>query len=73
MQRHGFSYKKPAFIPGKADKEQQLKWLLEYEKLRREISEDETICFMDGVHPTHNVQPAYGWIKKDERKDPSDD
>ena len=24
---------------------------------------------MDGVHPTHNVQPAYGWIKKGVRKE----
>ena len=24
---------------------------------------------MDGVHPTHNIQPAYGWIKKGERKE----
>lgn len=24
---------------------------------------------MDGVHPTHNVQPAYGWIKKGIRKE----
>ena len=23
---------------------------------------------MDGVHPTHNVQPAYGWIQKGLRK-----
>jgi len=69
LQRHGFSYKKPALIPGKADKEQQQKWLIEYEKLRKELSEDETICFMDGVHPTHNAQPAYGWIKKGERKE----
>ena len=69
LKRHGFSYKKPALIPGKADKEQQLQWLLKYEKLRKELSEDETICFMDGVHPTHNVQPAYGWIKKGERKE----
>ena len=33
------------------------------------LTEGETICFMDGVHPTHNVQPAYGWIKKGERKE----
>jgi len=26
-------------------------------------------CFMDGVHPTHNVQSAYGWIKKGVRKE----
>ncbi|WP_231909318.1 helix-turn-helix domain-containing protein [Candidatus Protochlamydia naegleriophila] len=64
LQRHGFSYKKPAVVPGKANKEQQEKWLVEYNKLRQELPPDETICFIDGVHPTHNVQPAYGWIKK---------
>jgi hypothetical protein len=24
---------------------------------------------MDGVHPTHNVQAAYSWIKKGDRKE----
>jgi len=24
---------------------------------------------MDGVHPTHNVMPSYGWIKKGEDKE----
>lgn len=62
-------YKKPAVIPGKADKEQQQKWLDEYEILRQKLSENETICFIDGVHPTHNVQPAYGWIQKGVRKE----
>jgi transposase len=69
LQRHGFSYKKPAIVPGKANKEQQQQWLSEYEKLRKDLSGDETICFLDGVHPTHNVQPAYGWIKKGIRKE----
>ena len=69
LQRHGFAYKKPAVVPGKADQEQQKKWLTEYEKLRQGLSSDETICFIDGVHPTHNVQPAYGWIKKGIRKE----
>ena len=69
LQRHGFSYKKPAIVPGKANKEQQRAWLAEYEKLRQGLSGDETICFIDGVHPTHNVQPAYGWIKKGVRKE----
>ena len=69
LQRHGFSYKKPAVVPGKANKEQQQKWLADYEKLRRGLPGDETICFIDGVHPTHNVQPAYGWIKKGVRKE----
>jgi transposase len=69
LQRHGFSYKKPAVVPGKANKQQQQEWLAAYEKLRQGLSGDETICFIDGVHPTHNVQPAYGWIKKGVRKE----
>lgn len=69
LQRHGFSYKKPAVVPGKANEQQQKEWIAEYEKLRAKLSPDETICFIDGVHPTHNVQPAYGWIKKGVRKE----
>ena len=69
LQRHEFSYKKPAIVPGKVNEEPQKKWLAEYEKLKQNLPENETICFMDGVHPTHNVQPAYGWIKKGERKE----
>lgn len=34
LQRHGFSYKKPALVPGKANEEQQREWLTGYEKLR---------------------------------------
>jgi len=69
LQRHGFSYKKPALVPGKADGQQQREWMVQYEKLKQDLPVDETICFMDGVHPTHNVQPAYGWIQKGVRKE----
>lgn len=69
LQRHGFSYKKPALTPGKANEQQQREWLVEYEKLKQDLPIDETICFIDGVHPTHNVQPAYGWIRTGVRKE----
>ena len=69
LQRHGFAHKKPAVVPGKANEQQQKEWIAEYEKLRAELPANETICFIDGVHPTHNVQPAYGWIKKGVRKE----
>ena len=69
LQRHEFSYKKPALIPGKANEQQQREWLTEYEKLKQNLPKDETIGFIDGVHPTHNVQLAYGWIKKGVRKE----
>jgi transposase len=55
LRRHKFSYNKPALVPGKADKERQQQWLSEYERLRQGLPEDETIGFIDGVHPTHNV------------------
>lgn len=66
---HGFSYKKPAIVPGKANPEAQEKWIDEYNKLKSNLSSDEAICFVDGVHPTHNVIVAYGWIKKGVRKE----
>ncbi len=69
LKKHGFSYKKPAVVPGKADKKSQQKWIEDYTKLKGSLSEEETICSMDGVHPTHNAKPAYGWIKKGKRKE----
>jgi transposase len=69
LRRHDFSYKKPALVPGKANEEQQRIWIAEYEKLKANLPSDEVICFIDGVHPTHNTQAAYGWIKKAERKE----
>ena len=68
LKRHGFSYKKPKLVPGKANIEQQLEWIEEYEQLKGNLEEDETICFIDRVHLTHNVQLGYGWIKKGEEK-----
>lgn len=68
LKEHGFSYKKPAVVPGKANREQQLIWLQGFEELKKHLGIDETICFIDGVHPTHNAHPAYGWILKGYRK-----
>jgi transposase len=69
LHQHGFSYKKPAVIPGKVNSEAQEQWIRDYEALKRGLSPNETICFIDGTHPTHNTKPAYGWIQKGERKE----
>jgi transposase len=45
LQRHNFSFKKPALTPGKADAEKQQAWIEDYIKLKSELSENETICF----------------------------
>lgn len=46
LQRHGFSYKKPALVPGKANEQQQREWMAQYEKLKQDLPADETICFI---------------------------
>jgi len=40
--------------------EEPKKWIKRYIELRNALSEDEAVCFIDGVHPTHKVQLAYG-------------
>jgi len=69
LHAHRFSYKKPAVVPGKANQEAQKRWIDEYYALKESLPFDESICFIDGVHPTHNVKPAYGWIQIGERKE----
>jgi len=69
LKMNGFSYKKPAVVPGKANREAQEHWIKEYEELKKNLPENEAICFIDGVHPTHNTKPTYGWIRKGERKE----
>jgi len=68
LSRHGFSYKKPTIVPGKANFSTQKEWIDKYEQLKQNLPGNETICFMDGVHPTHNSEAHYGWIKRGERK-----
>lgn len=69
LKTHGFSYKKPSVVPGKTDREAQEEWIKEYRNLATNLPDDEAICFIDGVHPTHNPKPTYGWIRTGVRKE----
>lgn len=69
LKRHGFSYHQPAVVPAKADKAKQEAFVTEYEKLKASLSGEDHILFMDGVHPTHEVRVARGWIRKGCRKE----
>ena len=64
LHRLGFSYKKTKKVPAKANKEAQEKFVEKYNEIKENKKETEKIYFMDGVHPTHNMMPAYAWIKK---------
>lgn len=63
LHRLGFTYKKTKAVPGKANKEAQELFILEYYRLK---SEGEKIYFADSSHPHHNPVISYGWIKKGE-------
>lgn len=69
LHRLGFSYKKPKHTPSKADPIAQEEFIKQYERLKQNKEAEDTIHFMDGVHPLHNSQPAYGWIKKGTEKE----
>lgn len=69
LYRNRFSYKKPAVVPGKANAIAQEEWIRRYEALKKRLPADEAICFIDGVHPTHNTTSAFGWIRKGLRKE----
>jgi transposase len=62
LHRLGFSYKKTKVKPAKADPKKQEDFVEEYKRLKENLKEDEKIMFVDAVHPTHNVMPAYAWI-----------
>jgi transposase len=64
LHQMGFSYKKPKHIPGKANQKAQEEFIEKYNELKANKSEEDRIYFMDGVHPLHNSQPAFGWLKK---------
>jgi len=68
LHRMGFVYKKPKHLPSKADREAQEEFIGQYEELKKMKRAKDKIYFMDGTHPMHNSQLAYGWIKKGEEK-----
>lgn len=64
IKQLGFVYKKPKLIPSKITVKAQEAFIEKYQNLKENLSEEDQIYFMDGVHPQHNSQPSYGWLKK---------
>ena len=65
----GFVYKKPKHIPGRADLEAQEDFIRRFEELMAMKSPETPVYFTDAMHPTHNSEPAYGWILQGEDKE----
>ena len=68
LHRLGFVYKQTTLIPSKYDPESQREFKENYEKLEKELKPNETIVFMDGVHPQHNTTTSKVWIRKGKEK-----
>ncbi len=68
LKRIGFVYKKPVLTPCKVSIEKQEEFVKEYQQIKRNLSEQDQIYFVDGVHPQHNTIANYGWIKKGKTK-----
>ena len=66
--KHGFVFKKPEKVPGKLDPEQQKRFIAEYEGIKRALRPEDSLYFLDEVHPDYQSQAAYGWIKKGQCK-----
>lgn len=67
LHRHKFVYKKPIKVPAKLDPKQQQEFIKQYHELKTKVStslQKEVILFLDGVHPDHQTQATYGWMKK---------
>ena len=67
MRRLGFEYKKPVPLAARADEEKQQKFIDWYEALMKSLRPDETVLFVDAVHPEHQTRPAYGWFPKGQK------
>lgn len=65
LHRLGFTYKKTKGVPGKAKRDEQVRFLRTY----RGIKPHGKVYFGDATHPLHNSQLSYGWIKKGKEKE----
>lgn len=68
LHKLGFVYKQTTLIPSKYDPKSQEEFKREYEKLEKEIKDNEIVLFMDGVHPQHNTTTSKVWIRKGKQK-----
>lgn len=68
LNRNEFTYKEPLSVPGKLDPQQQEKFIEYYGNLKETLDINETIMFMDAVHPEYQSQAVCGWISKNVTK-----
>lgn len=68
LKAQDFRYKKPHGVPAKADAEKQAAFHEYYNGLKASLTDEDVLYFVDGSHPQHQTQLAYGWIARGVRK-----
>ena len=68
LRKNGFSYKKPKGVPHKFDAAKQQAFVEQYKELKANCGTDESILFMDAVHPTQATKISHGWIRTGQDK-----
>jgi transposase len=64
LHRLWFVFKKTKKIPSKSDKMKQEEFIKRYTEIKANLTDKEKIYFIDWVHPMHNIDNQYWWIKK---------
>ena len=64
LHRMGFTYKYLKSIPGKADEKAQEDFIKKYKSVKKKMSPEDGMYFIDATHPTHNSIPYRAWVKK---------
>lgn len=68
LHRLDFVYKKAKSVPSKANAQAQEAYLKMLEEILVNKDRQDPPYYLDGAHPQHNTQLAYGWIKRGEDK-----
>ena len=69
LHQLGFRYKQTSIMPSGMNPEHQAEFKHNYEIFSSQLKEDETVVFMDGMHPTHNLETGKAWIRLGKRKE----
>jgi len=66
LHRLGLEYRKPEVISRRLNEETQKAQIAAYENLLNSMGDDETVLFIDAVHPTHAARPVGCWAPKEQ-------
>ena len=68
LHHNGFRYKQLKGVPHKFDEAKQQAFIDAYEALKASCGEDESIVFIDAVHPILFTKTSHGWIRTGQDK-----